>query len=241
MCIVSIGTHDILNATTTETDDDAIVITTLYSEHSDARGALFDFVFIDDNGDVDFTRSVLLALDRNTSLHHTLPFNLYPGQYRVFVYDIESDGTLSNGVGYPAVTDELMLSNRNYSQGISIPLSKPNPIIFIIVTDTSSCLITYCSCVIKAECNDTSDFQIVAQSRNLNKIHINRSMDLQIPVTVEVEESGVYQVTILGIIGSNGTHVEYVKSTPVTISTCTTTTSGVCVYVCVYVFGVREK
>ena len=63
MCIVSIGTHDILNATTTETDNDAIVITTLYSEHSDARGALFDFVFIDDNGDVDFTRSVLLALD----------------------------------------------------------------------------------------------------------------------------------------------------------------------------------
>ena len=104
MCIVSIGTHDILNATTTETGDDEIVITTLYSEHSDARGALFDFVFIDDNGDVDFTRSVFLALDRNTSLHYTLPFNLYPGQYRVFVYDIESDGTLSNGVGYPAVT-----------------------------------------------------------------------------------------------------------------------------------------
>ena len=119
MCIVSIGTHayDILNATTTETDDDAIVITTLYSEHSDARGALFDFVFIDDNGDVDFTRSVLLALDRNTSLHHTLPFNLYPGQYRVFVYDIESDGTLSNGVGYPAVTDELHI--RRDGQGIA--------------------------------------------------------------------------------------------------------------------------
>ena len=112
MCIVSIGTHDILNVTTTETDDDAIVITTLYSEHSDARGALFDFVFIDDNGDVDFTRSVFLALDRNTSLHHTLPFNLYPGQYRVFVYDIESDGTLSNGVGYPAVTSELRTSKE---------------------------------------------------------------------------------------------------------------------------------
>ena len=120
MCIVSIGTHDILNATTTETDDDAIVITTLYSEYSDARGALFDFVFIDDNGDVNFTRSVLLALDRNTSLHHTLPFNLYPGQYRVFVYDIESDGTLSNGVGYPAVMNELTLSNGN-EQGITLP------------------------------------------------------------------------------------------------------------------------
>ena len=103
--IIVIGTHDILNATTTETDDDAIVITTLYSEHSDARGALFDFVFIDDNGDVNFTRSVLLAMDRNASLNHTLSLNLYPGQYKVFFYDIESDGTLSNGVSYPAVTD----------------------------------------------------------------------------------------------------------------------------------------
>ena len=118
LCIVSIGTHDILNATTTETDDDEIVITTLYSEHSDARGALFDFVFIDENGDVDFTRSVLLALDRNTSLHHTLPFNLYPGQYRVFVYDIESDGTLSNGVGYPAVTGGYYFNTTSFFDGI---------------------------------------------------------------------------------------------------------------------------
>ena len=110
-----VGTHDILNATTTETDDDAIVITTLYSEHSDARGALFDFVFIDDNGDVDWYRSVLLALDRNISLNHTLPqpFNLYPGQYKVFIYDIERSGKLSNGVGYPAVMNELLANEGN--------------------------------------------------------------------------------------------------------------------------------
>ena len=80
-------------------------------------------MFIDDSGDVNFTRSVLLALDRNTSLHHTLPFNLYPGQYRVFVYDIESDGTLSNGVGYPAVTI-MLLSGNNSDRGI-ISLMKP--------------------------------------------------------------------------------------------------------------------
>ena len=107
---IYLGTHGILGITT-KTEGNDIVVTTLYSEHSDVKGALFDFVFIDDNGDVDFTRSVLLALDRNTSLHHTLPFNLYPGQYRVFVYDIESDGTLSNGVGYPAVTKELVINN----------------------------------------------------------------------------------------------------------------------------------
>ena len=101
-----------MNATATLNAANDVEVTTLYSEHSDARGALFDFVFIDDNGDVNFTRSVLLTLDRNTSLHHTLPFNLYPGQYRVFVYDIESDGTLSNGVGYPAVEITLLCGNN---------------------------------------------------------------------------------------------------------------------------------
>ena len=57
-------------------------------------------------------------------------------------------------------------------------------------------------------------------------------MDFQTPVTVEVVESGVYQVAILGILGSNATHMEYVKSKPITISTCTTTTSGVHVCTC---------
>ena len=76
-------------------------------------------MFIDDNGDVDFTRSVFLALDRNsTSLHHTLPFNLYPGQYRVFVYDIESDGTLSNGAGYPAITGGYYFNTTSFFDGI---------------------------------------------------------------------------------------------------------------------------
>ena len=78
-------------------------------------------------------------------------------------------------------------------------------------------------------------FQMIVQSTHFNKVHklhINQSMDLQTPVTVEVEESGVYQVTILkniGILDSNGTYVEYVKSTPVTISTCikTGTTLGI--------------
>ena len=81
-------------------------------------------------------------------------------------------------------------------------------------------------------------FQMIVQSGHfseVHKLHVNQSIDFQTPVTVEVEESGVYQVTILGILDSNGTHVEYVKSTPITISTCTTTISGVgmCMHVCV--------
>ena len=64
-----------------------------------------------------------------------------------------------------------------------------------------------------------TDFQMIAQlidSSEVHKLHINQSMDLQTPVTVEVEESGVYQVTIFvikektGIVGSFVGHVQIV-------------------------------
>ena len=94
-----------------------ITLNTVYSKYSTASGALFSFVFITDSGDVDFSRSFLLALDRNTSHNHTLPFDLYPGRYRVYVYDIEHDGTLHNGVGYPAVTEDLLNFTNSTNSG----------------------------------------------------------------------------------------------------------------------------
>ena len=62
-------------------------------------------------------------------------------------------------------------------------------------------------------------FQMISQlsdSSEVHKLHVNQSMDLQTPVTVEVEESGVYQVTIFaikektGIVGSFVGHVQIV-------------------------------
>ena len=197
-----------------------------YSEHSDARGALFDFVFIDDNGDVDFTRSVLLALDRNTSIHHTLPFNLYPGQYRVFVYDIESDGTVSNGVGYPAVTNELRTS-KEYQGNLFVFVyttrciySPSEPVQLECIFN---CSITVSSGFILAECFPINSalvtgFQMIAQlndSSEVHKLHVNQSMDLQTPVTVEVEESGMYQVAVFAIRKRTGIVGSYVGYTAV--------------------------
>ena len=61
---------------------------------------------------------------------------------------------------------------------------------------------------------------MVAQSSDSTKVHelhINQTMDLQTPVTVEVEESGVYQVTIfsirnnVGIVDSHVLHEEEVN------------------------------
>lgn len=110
------ATHDIIEVMATATQSNDIQIKTVYTEQSDAMGALFSFVFISDIGTVDFTKSILLALDKNSSHDYTLPFNLFAGQYRLFVYDTEIDGTVSNGVGYPAVTDELRITGN--SQGI---------------------------------------------------------------------------------------------------------------------------
>ena len=64
-------------------------------------GALFNFIFFTDTGTVDFTKSQLVPLDRNSSV---LPIQLEPGRYQVHVYDIEQDGTLVNGTNYPAVS-----------------------------------------------------------------------------------------------------------------------------------------
>ena len=101
----NIGTHDVANVTVTGTD--SVQVMTFYSEHSTASGALFSFVFITDSGNVDFNRSFLLALDTSISHNYTLPSDLCPGHYKVYVYDIEQNKALFRGVGYPAVTSEI--------------------------------------------------------------------------------------------------------------------------------------
>ena len=86
---------------------------TMYFEGSNAAGALYEFIFITDSGAVDFTRSALVALNRSTSENYVLPFSLSVGQYRVFVYDIEQNGTVWGGVQYPASRDEVTINESN--------------------------------------------------------------------------------------------------------------------------------
>ena len=87
---------------------------------------------------------------------------------------------------------------------------------FISQTECFDCTITVSSDLIFAECTPINNalvtgFQMIAQSSNSSQVHVlynNQSTDLQTPVTVEVEESGTYQVTIFsmregtGIVGS---------------------------------------
>ena len=69
------------------------------------------------------------------------------------------------------------------------------------------CYITTFSTTITAVCSNIS-FQMIAQlsdSSEVHKLHINKSIDLQTPVIVQVEESGTYQVTIFSIEEGTGT------------------------------------
>ena len=223
---------------TAEMQEQAIVITALYSERSTASGALFSFVF---SGDVDFSRSFLLALDRNTSHNYTLPFDLYPGHYRVYVYDIEHDGTLLNGVGYPAVTEDLITKldityngsylhvQYDYVVYRNIPHIDGNSLYLF------NCTLNSTLSRILADCgHPNSSFadgiQVIVLSTNVNEVHklyVNQSMDLHTPVTVPVERDGEYQVSIfaikegMGILGPTGQYnkIIVVGTTDVTFTT----------------------
>ena len=78
-------------------------------------------MFYDASGTVDLTRALYLALERNTLHNYTIPFSLNGGRMAVFVYDIESDGTLASGVGYPAVNTKLIESS--ITQGMYIRIT----------------------------------------------------------------------------------------------------------------------
>ena len=67
-------------------------------------GALYIFIFINEDRSIDFKKSIYLPLDRSSSHNYTLP-DISPGQYQISVYDIGRDETFYDSVNYPANTD----------------------------------------------------------------------------------------------------------------------------------------
>ena len=103
--IIVTGTHDVMKATFDVTSH---AITTEYFEYSTAMGALYIFIFINEDGSIDFKNSIYIPLDRSSSHNYTLP-DISPGQYQMSVYDIDSDATLHESVNYPANTDKFTI------------------------------------------------------------------------------------------------------------------------------------
>ena len=90
-------------------------ITTEYFEYSTAMGALYIFIFINEDRSIDFKNSVYLPLNRSSSHNYTLPY-ISPGQYQMSVYDIDRDVTLHDSVNYPANTEVFSIIS-GYPQG----------------------------------------------------------------------------------------------------------------------------
>lgn len=101
------GTHDVIGVRITNSS-----IETVFSLNSRAAGSLLTFMFISNSdSNIDFSKSVFLPLDKNTSLHYTLPSQLQPGLYHISVYDIEEAGTPNEGIVYPAYSKVMNLNN----------------------------------------------------------------------------------------------------------------------------------
>ena len=86
-----------------------------YFLHSTAIGAFIIFVAIDQNFEI---HSMHFTLDRYSKENYVLPINLEPEQYDVFVYDIEHDGTLRDGVNYPAARDKVLITTSTTSKAV---------------------------------------------------------------------------------------------------------------------------
>ena len=97
----------------------AIELSASYAEDSSASGVLFCLVFVTEDGDTDISRTAFLTVDRTTPPGHALPFDLHPGRYKTYSYDIGSLGVLSSGVAFPAITSALTVTSRDDDDGMS--------------------------------------------------------------------------------------------------------------------------
>ena len=188
-----------------------IIVSLTYNSLADsnAGGALLSFIPVTDDK-VNFTGSALISMNKETSRNYTLPFSLSPGGYRVFVYDIEHDGTLPSDVNYPAVTRDI--SNDDLPERYFEPR-------FVHI---KNCTIKTLSLVIAARCEYPTNsiatgFQMIAQQSDLNKVRqlfVNKTEELDASASIEVKENGAYQVAIFAIQEGSGiteSNVEYIK------------------------------
>ena len=209
------GTHGVKDITV---DDKLhIVMTTEYFMSSTNKGT-FLFFSLTNGTLIDFSKSFYLALERNASYDYTLPNDLTPGLYRVFAYDIESDGTLHNGVGYPADRNNFSFIGHSRGTGLNT-IQQPTDAAHVDTQkfhskDIKDCTVALNVDVVSATCSYSSDspatgFQMVVQMKNTKAdlLLINRTTKSFStgPITVQVgDENGTYHVSILPLLGEKG-------------------------------------
>ena len=83
-----------------------------FCENSEAGGVLVSLLFITEDGNVDFSKSPLQALDRTQSSNHTIVLD-FDGVYTMLVYNLLHDGTLASGTSSPAMMDTFSVNGTN--------------------------------------------------------------------------------------------------------------------------------
>ena len=204
--IYIIGTHSIDNVLVAAIEGGTVRAAVTYTPDCNAAlGTLFSFTFITDSGTVDFTRSILLPVDRNSSLSSTLPIHLSPGQYQVHVYDIEQEGKLNEDhVSYPAAALEVEMPFYSIGQ-CKIKVSDANFIMHFYIFSgflpiffhLDNCSTIFSTFTFSAECTYPSNslatgFLMLVQLGDpdqVHKLYVNQTRDQQSLVSVEVEEN----------------------------------------------------
>ena len=100
------------------TDMENSTVTISYVENTKAKGALLILISIR-NGRVDFDSSVFIFIQRNEELPISM---LRSGMYNVVCYDVESNGRLLPGVGYPAYVQRISITQTGIEKSFHPPL-----------------------------------------------------------------------------------------------------------------------
>ena len=106
------GTHDVQR-----TDVENSTVTISYVENTKAKGALCILISIH-NGHVDFDSSVFVFIRRNEELPISM---LRSGMYNVVCYDVENNGRLLPGVGYPAYVQRINITQIGIEKSFHPP------------------------------------------------------------------------------------------------------------------------
>ena len=107
-------------------------VTISYVENTKAKGALCILISVHDRR-VDFNSSLFVFIRRNEELSIAMPHYLRPGQYDVISYDVESNGKLLPGVGYPAYVQKISVDQTGVKISFHLPL------IILFLCRVSSC------------------------------------------------------------------------------------------------------
>ena len=214
-----VGTHDVLD-TEIEPNSEGTDIHVQYVANTRAVGSLLLFIPFS-NRQVDFSRSAYLPLDKNLR-DYTLPSQLPPESYIISSYDIEENGTLQNGVVYPAVGNTFFINeivqslykHCYYNYNILYFNAGSFSLLISNSPDIENCNITAVGHLVSILCNYSTNslaanFQVIVQKNVLNvvsRLYVNQTQPGQAnqPVTVQVDGDGVYWVTVLPTDGERG-------------------------------------